>query len=76
MTFSYNLGNYYSSTYTECLPAGDLFTKGDIVVIENKNGLVKGDIQGFMRTREKQPNGTYCWGKEVLIEAEFRYKVR
>lgn len=76
VTFSYNLGNYYSSTYTECLPAGDLFTKGDIVVIENKNGLVKGDIQGFMRTREKQPNGTYCWGKEVLIEAEFRYKVR
>lgn len=76
VTYSYNMGSYYSSTYTECLPAGDLFTKGDIVVIENKNGLVKGDIEGLMRTRERQPDGSYCWGKEVLIEAEFRYKVR
>lgn len=73
---SYLLSNDYSTTYTECIPSGNLYTKGDIVVIENKDGLVTGNIEGFMRMREKTSSGTYCWTKLVPIEVDFRYKAK
>ncbi|MEJ2904892.1 hypothetical protein WAE58_20775 [Pedobacter panaciterrae] len=76
VSFSYFLGNYFSTTYTDCIPAGNLFTKGDIVVIENKNGLITGNIEGVIRMREKTSSGNYCWIKSVPIEVDFRYKAK
>ena len=65
----------YASTYTNCIPAGELFTYGTVVVLENNGKLVTGTSSGELRQRSPS-QGPYCWGDAQPFQARFRYKVR
>jgi len=75
-SFFYSDGNsdYYSSAYTECVPAGEQHTSGVIVLLEEKNGLITGALKGDLK--QKIRSTPYCYGKAEKFYAKFRFKKR
>ncbi|MGE8426736.1 MAG: hypothetical protein ACN6O7_02625 [Sphingobacterium sp.] len=72
---SMSFGSFYnSSTYTECIPSGSLYGKGDIVIIGEKDGLITGDIKGELR--RKKEGSYYCYLPPETFTAQFRYRKR
>lgn len=72
---SMSFGTFYnSSTYTECIPSGSLYGKGDVVIIDDKDGLITGDIKGELR--RKKEGSYYCYLPPQTFTAQFRYRKR
>lgn len=62
-------GTYYASTYNDCDPV-PLYSKGHIVVINDDNGLIQGEVLGEVAKKI----GTYCFLPDFPLHANFRYR--